>query len=125
MKALIIDDDYESIDLLREKIKGSGEHHSSTIACSNSEISIALKEFPDIIFVKSGLNFIEDLFLVRMIRAMDEFKQTPIVMVTPWHHNDFYHEAREAGVNGFVNSGLEQTAISAKLNSYNYSAAIA
>ena len=93
MHTLIIDDNNQSIDQLREKINLSGDHHTNTIACSNNEISLALKESPEIIFIKAGLNFIEDLFLVRMIREMQDFKNAPIVMVTPWHHNDFYHDA--------------------------------
>ncbi len=125
MHILIIDDNYQTIDRLKEKIYNVNNNHDVTIACSNNEISVALKECPELIFIRSGIGFIEDFFLSRMIRNMDEFKHIPIVMISPWSQNDYYHEAREAGISGFINSSLENATVSAKLENLHQTMAIA
>ncbi|MBK8020354.1 MAG: response regulator [Chloroflexi bacterium] len=107
-KVLIVEDDQTSIRLLRillEEVYGYALEFSRT---GTDALTLAAANPPDLFLVDYRLNDIDGITLIRKLRAMDQFKETPIVMASGMDVED---RALAAGANRFLIKPYEPSAL--------------
>lgn len=102
MKVLIVDDDYRNVFALTALLERA--HADVTGVESGPDAIAALKETPDIaiVFMDIMMPVMDGYATIRAIRALDEFKSTPIIAVTGKVVGGERERCLDAGANDYV-----------------------
>jgi len=100
---LIVDDQHDFCDLLREMLLDSrfqiiGEAHDGVEAMSTLDQSQ-----PDLILVDVEMPRIDGLRLTRQVLA--RFPKTPVVLMSAYHESEYVQQARRTGALDFIPKG--------------------
>jgi two-component system KDP operon response regulator KdpE len=100
-KLMFVDDDEMTLDLMEKTASILGY---SAVLCSQGKEAInkAISQKPDIIFIDLGLEDIDGLKLMKMIRETKELSSIPIFIVTAGHSDQDEEKSLAAGASGFL-----------------------
>jgi two-component system, OmpR family, alkaline phosphatase synthesis response regulator PhoP len=100
-KILVVDDDPTIVELIKVTLKVKGY----TVLTANGArlgLNIMLKEQPDMAIIDYMMADRDGLSLLKDIRSIPEFKNTPIIMLTGSGVPDVVSKAIQYGVTDFV-----------------------
>lgn len=100
-KLLVVEDDFFMNDLYRMQAESKG-FVVETAANGLEAIEKAQTFFPEIILLDLMLPKADGIEVVKALRAKDEFKKTPIIIITNLDDPDAEKRARDAGVTDYV-----------------------
>lgn len=100
-KILLIDD--STVQLLNAKfILRNAGYEVVTVADAEQAIDSIANSVPDLIITDLNMPKLDGITLVRTIRALPAFADTPILIMSTDSQKYKYEEAREAGANGWL-----------------------
>ena len=104
MPALIIlavDDSPSMREMLAAVLRTSGYH---VVEAEDGEKALALaKSQPvDVVLTDQNMPTMDGLSLVRSLRSLDEYRDTPIMMLTTESSSEMKQKGREAGATGWM-----------------------
>jgi len=100
-KILVVDDDPTILELIKVTLKVKG-HTVYTANEARLGLNIMLKEQPDIAIIDYLMPDRDGLSLLKDIRSIPEFKNTPVIMLTASGIPDVVSKAIQYGVTDFV-----------------------
>ncbi len=65
-------------------------------------LDVVLRKKPDLIITDLNMPNMDGLSLIRNLRAMDDFRTVPILMLTTEHGDDKKSQGRSAGATGWI-----------------------
>jgi CheY-like chemotaxis protein len=100
-KLLVVEDDFYMKDLYRMQAESKG-YIVATAANGTEGITQAEAFIPDIILLDLMLPNADGIEVVRTLRTKDDFKNTPVIIITNYDAPDTEQRAREAGATDYV-----------------------
>lgn len=101
-KALLVDDSRSVLDLLKRLVETDGTVEATTFLDSLEALAAARTGNFDIVLVDYDMPKMDGIALIRELRAMTKFSDTPIVMITSNQEDDVRIEALAAGATDFL-----------------------
>ena len=100
-KILIVDDDIENTTLFESLIRNTGH---SPVSVNNSFLAIEIikAELPDLILLDIMMPDINGIELCKMIKATQEIKRIPVVMVSALSDLGTKRDSANAGAEDFL-----------------------
>jgi len=103
---LVVDDSASMRQSLEVTLSDAG--YAVTIAADGREgLSQALIRSFDLVLTDQNMPGLSGLELVRALRELETYQDTPILILTTEHGEDFKHEARDCGANGWLNKPFD------------------
>jgi len=100
-KILVVDDDPTLVELIRVTLKIKG-YKVLTANEARLGLNIMLKEQPDMAIIDYMMDDRDGLSLLKDIRSIVDFKNTPIIMLTASGAPDIVSKAIQYGVTDFM-----------------------
>ena len=117
MKILVVDDDHLVLSILRLYLADAGYY--DVTACETSETALELIENGnakfDCFFFDIVMPFIHGIDLCEKVRNIQEYKETPIIMLTAISGKTDIDEAFAAGATDYVTKPFTMTEIGARV----------
>lgn len=112
-RILIVDDESEIRDLLAEILQQIGFRHEE--ASDGIEALAKIKLEVDLVLLDVNMPNMDGYEVVKRIRAQDEFKDLPIIMVTSMASRGDRLQAVKAGANDFIAKPIDQTELEVRI----------
>jgi DNA-binding response OmpR family regulator len=114
---LIVDDDPRQLKILTGNLIEYNPGYKLIIATNGkSAIDIAVKNQPDLILMDWEMPVMNGLEAIRLLKATDETRSIPIIMVTGTHgETDKLKEAMDAGAIDFINKPYNAVELIARI----------
>jgi len=100
-RALIVDDDPDFCILLREMLKWRGFEVSIAYSAIDA-LSSMERVHPEIMVVDIQMPEVDGLELIRRIRSVESFAETPIIVITATAIREMLLKSRQAGADFFL-----------------------
>lgn len=100
-KIMVVDDDKDATALFEEVLKSEG-YEPVVLNESSKAVQLAKKEKPALFILDLMMPEPDGFKLCRMLRNEDEFKNTPIIIVTALNDTDSRIVAIGAGANDYL-----------------------
>jgi DNA-binding response OmpR family regulator len=97
-RVLVVDDEMDTLSLLRTILKLSGFEAITTLN-SIDAIDLAVAEQPDVVLLDIMMPKLDGFTLCKMMRQNDATRTLPIIFVTAYEALDIEDRRREAGAN--------------------------
>jgi excisionase family DNA binding protein len=106
-KALVVDDDEELVELIRDVLEADGRFEVR-VANNGFDAGMMVKEYrPDILVLDVMLPDINGKEVCQRVRADDSLEDVKIICISGMVEGDKIEELREAGANDFVQKPFE------------------
>lgn len=118
MRILAVDDDENICELLREALISTGDHQVTSAEGGAQALQIidqADQPF-DCLLLDIQMPGINGIELCRAVRAMDDYRLTPIVMLTAMSQKKYIDQAFEAGATDYVTKPFDFLELFSRLN---------
>ena len=114
---LIVDDDPDQLKLLTGNLIGNNHDYQLLIATNGkSGYDIAVRNNPDLILMDWEMPVVNGIEAIRMIKADERTKSTPIIMITGTQgETEKLKEAMEAGAIDFINKPYNAVELMARI----------
>jgi two-component system cell cycle response regulator DivK len=105
-KILLVEDTEDNRFMMRRLLEMSGY---SVVEAKNGEeaVHLAESEVPDLILMDLSLPIIDGLAATRLIRALPDLGETPIITVSAHDTDDFQAEAIAAGCDSYITKPID------------------
>ena len=105
-KILLVEDTEDNRFMMRRLLEMSGY---SVVEAKNGEeaVHLAESEVPDLILMDLSLPIIDGLAATRLIRALPDLGETPIITVSAHDTDDFQAEAIAAGCDNYITKPID------------------
>lgn len=100
-KILIVDDSVSIRQMVNFTLKGAG-FETEEAADGKAALDKARLKVFDLVFTDQNMPVMDGLTLIRSLRALNEYKRTPILMLTTEAGEDMKAKGREAGATGWL-----------------------
>ena len=115
MKVLVVDDFVTMRRIVRNILKQIGFKNITEAEDGKAALNELKKEKPDLILCDWNMPGMSGLDLLNVIRADDQFKGIPFIMVTAEAQKNNIVDAVKAGVNGYIVKPFTAETINEKL----------
>ncbi|WP_417690079.1 response regulator [Roseibium sp.] len=104
MRILVVDDDPNILEILRVILTTEGARHVACAASAKEAIlSIRSESKPfDCLIFDISMPGTDGIQLCRQVRAMDEYRPVPIIMLTALREEESMREALQAGASDYI-----------------------
>ncbi len=117
MKLLIVDDLKTNVMVIKKALENEG--YTFIEGYNGKEaIELAKEHHPDVIIIDGLMPVMDGFEAVRILRDIEEFQRTPILMVSSFSDDDIKIEAIESGVNDFITKPVDKIELIARCHSY-------
>jgi len=116
-KILVVDDNQDSRELVVKVLKNKGY---KMIEAINGEEALekAVAEKPDLILMDISIPDIDGYEVTRRLKAIEEFKDTPIVALTAHAMKGDRAKALEAGCEGYISKPINVRELPEQIRSF-------
>lgn len=101
-KALLVDDSRSVLDLLKRLVEADGTVQAVTFLDSPEAFAAATRDTFDIVLVDYDMPKMNGIALIRELRKLPKYSDTPIVMITSNQEDEVRIEALAAGATDFL-----------------------
>lgn len=101
-KILLVEDDTFLSKMYYDKLSRDGEFEVYTAITGEAAMEILKKTPPDLVLLDIMLPDINGVQILKQMRAIKEFSQTPVVMLTNLNEKDYINEALALGAAGYL-----------------------
>ena len=101
LKILIVDDETEVVDCLRDTLQAHG-YHVLTALDGMAAVDLARAEKPNLILLDLMLPVLDGYRVMKLLKADERYKEIPIVVVTARANAEDWALAAECGADGWV-----------------------
>jgi two-component system cell cycle response regulator DivK len=116
-RILVVEDQEDNRQILRDLLASAG--HDMMEAHDGEQALVAVVEHkPDLILMDIQLPIMDGYEATRRIKAMPEFKNIPIIVVTSYALSGDEGKARDAGCDAYVTKPYSPRALLAKVREY-------
>lgn len=117
MRILAVDDDPVFRELLVEMLRMHGEEDVTSVDSGDMALEILAKSVGgfDCMLLDIQMPRMSGVELCRHVREMDEYRQTPIVMITSMKDRGYIDDAFAAGATDYVTKPLDATEFRARM----------
>jgi putative two-component system response regulator len=106
-KILIVDDEPINVKVVRKYLRGAGYSNFVTTTDATTAIDLITKEDPDIILLDYMMPGVNGLDLLKWLRSQEQFKLTPVLILTASTEAEIKLAALEAGATDFLPKPLD------------------
>ncbi len=100
-KILVVDDSVSIRQMVTFTLKGAG-FETEEAADGKAALDKARGKAFDLVFTDQNMPIMDGLTLIRSLRGLNEYKRTPILMLTTEAGDDMKAKGREAGATGWL-----------------------
>ncbi len=100
-KILVVDDSVSIRQMVTFTLKGAG-FETEEAADGKAALDKARTKAFDLVFTDQNMPVMDGLTLIRSLRGLNEYKRTPILMLTTEAGEDMKSKGREAGATGWL-----------------------
>lgn len=115
VSALLVDDSRSVLDLLTRLVESDGTVRATAFLDPLEALDAARKNSFDIVLVDYEMPKLDGISLIRELRALPNFDDVPIVMITSIEDDDVRLRALEAGATDFLPKRPQATEMSVRL----------
>ena len=116
-KKILLVDDSKAVLTLHRLLLGSGNYDLVFAGNGKEAVEKAIAEKPDVIFMDVVMPEMDGFQAVRLLRAQEVTRNTPIFMVTTRGEEQNEREGYAAGCTGYVHKPLKGSELIEKLRS--------
>jgi two-component sensor histidine kinase len=114
-RILVVDDDPKNLILLQNMLESLG--HESVLAHDGHECVEKLKPDIDLVLLDIMMSGMDGFEVAHRIRADDQFKELPIIMITVLNSKKDRLRAVEAGANDFISKPVDRLELGVRVTS--------
>ncbi len=120
MKILVVDDSRIMRSIIKNSIKSKNIADEDIYDAEDGEAAIKIMDSVDIgiLLVDWNMPKLNGLDLVKKVRAMEKYKEIPIVMITSEAAKYNVMEALKAGVSDYIVKPISGSTLESKLSKY-------
>ncbi|HSE21993.1 MAG TPA: response regulator [Pyrinomonadaceae bacterium] len=122
MRTILVVEDYDDVRQMLRILLESEEFRVVEAASGAQALDVLKRERPDAILMDLALPGFDGLEAIRRIRAIDRFRNTPIVVLTAYTGPSTYETAIRAGSDYFMAKPIDFDELAALLNEVLFSA---
>jgi two-component system chemotaxis response regulator CheY len=100
-KILVVDDSVSIRQMVSFTLKTAG-YEPDEASDGQAALNKAKSNHYDMIFTDQNMPVMDGLTLIRSLRALNDYKRTPILMLTTEAGDDMKNKGREAGATGWL-----------------------
>jgi response regulator NasT len=108
LKALLVKDDHERGELLRQSLLGFGHEVVAEVTIGSELLTSVEANNPDLLVIDSAM---PDDALLSRLRELSLHSPLPIVLFTQEDSREFIYKAVRAGVSSYIVDGLNQNRV--------------
>lgn len=101
-KRILVVDDSQSVRQLVTIILEDAGYQVAEAADGAQAIEVARESGFDLVLTDLNMPHVDGISLIRELRARDDFKRMPIIMLTTESQVSFKDEAKQAGATGWI-----------------------
>jgi CheY-like chemotaxis protein len=117
-KKILLVDDSNAVLTLHRLLLGAGNYELVFARNGQEAVEKATSERPDMIFMDVVMPVMDGFQAVRLLRAQEMTRNTPIVLVTTRGEEHSEQEGYAAGCNGYVHKPLQGSELIEKLHTF-------
>ena len=116
-RILVVEDQEDNRQILRDLL-GSADYEMTEAENGEEALAAVVRDKPDLILMDIQLPIMDGYEATRRIKAMPEYKNIPIIVVTSYALSGDEGKAREAGCDAYVTKPYSPRALLAKIREY-------
>lgn len=119
MRVLAVDDDARFLEIFRDALTALGSFDITSVDSGAAALEVLQNRHPggfDIIFLDILMPHMDGVELCRRIRAVPEYAQTPILMLTAAQGRQWIYDAFDAGANDYISKPLDRLELETRIN---------
>ena len=116
-KILVVEDQEDNRQILRDLLASAG-YDMAEAENGQEALTVVTQYKPDLILMDIQLPLMDGYEATRRIKAMPEFNNIPIIVVTSYALSGDEGKAREAGCDAYVTKPYSPRALLAKIREY-------
>lgn len=109
MKIAIIDDDAESLSLVRATLQNMGDYQIFDFPLSKEALSWCMHNDPDLVIVDYLMPKLDGMAFIRQFRALEGKADIPILMLSSRQESFVRHQALAFGATHFLTKPFDTT----------------
>jgi two-component system cell cycle response regulator DivK len=116
-RILVVEDQEDNRQILRDLL-ASADYEMDEAENGEEALAAVARQRPDLILMDIQLPIMDGYEATRRIKAMPEFKNIPIIVVTSYALSGDEGKARDAGCDAYVTKPFSPRALLAKIREY-------
>jgi len=123
MKILIVDDLKTNVMVVKKALEEEGYTFIEGYD-GKQAIELAKEHHPDMIIIDGLMPIMDGFEAVEILRELEEFKRTPILMVSSFSEDSMKIKAIKVGVNDFISKPVNKMELVVRCRAYKYMAQV-
>lgn len=114
-KIMMVDDEPINMRVLQLHLKAEGYERFVTVSDSTTAMEVLRKEKPDVLLLDLYMPKVSGLDIIEALRADDELKQLPVIVLTSSNNADTKFKALQLGANDFLSKPVHASELALRM----------